>query len=190
MGKSQFTWAYPIIEKFAKCLVKYHIYLNAQNIEISKNHQLEIPVRSMEDSISIKIYDATNFFPNFRAKYDYNNLNDKLFTLPYWKTLNIESFMPLKPSKKYEFIQNLPDNIYCKFGIFHYSSSNNAFHACFLWHVDKNLDKEEITKLTGDSSAASNMNEKQVMLHTKQLLVTDPGESNGSQFFNNICAIL
>lgn len=97
MDKSQFTWIYPIIEKFAKCLTEYHTYLKAQNIEISKNHQLEIPVRSMKDSISIKIYDAAHFFPNFRAKYDYNSLNDKLSALPYWETLNIEPFTPLEP---------------------------------------------------------------------------------------------
>ncbi|CAB4431161.1 unnamed protein product [Rhizophagus irregularis] len=185
-------WYVDMCEKFAKCLTEYHTYLKAQNIEISKNHQLEIPVRSMKDSISIKIYDAAHYFPNFRAKYNYN-----------------------KPS----FIQNIPDNIHCKFGIFRYSSGNNAFHACFLWRVDENLSDEEIInksyvicnrlksdmpiyhtrfmrtqfknkanlilgmptknhqirtlyqELTSDSSAAGNMTEKQVMLCTKQLLV-------------------
>ncbi|GBC04961.1 hypothetical protein RclHR1_05970018 [Rhizophagus clarus] len=116
MDKSQFMWVYPIIEKFAKCLAEYHIYSNTLNIEISNNHQLEIPVRLIEDSISIKIYDAAHFFPSFQ------------------------------PSKKYGLIhQNMPDNIYYKFGIFCYSSGNNAFHACFLWRVDENLDEEEIT---------------------------------------------
>jgi hypothetical protein len=117
------------------------------------------------------------------------------------------------------FIQNLPENIGHKFGIFRYSSGNNAFHACFLWRVDENLNEEEVTsksyaicnqlknempvyhtrfmrtqfknkadlilgmptknhqirtlyqELTGDSSSASNMLEKEIMLRTKQLLV-------------------
>ncbi|CAG8732537.1 5158_t:CDS:2, partial [Racocetra fulgida] len=55
--KSQFTWLFPLLEKFSKCLVEYSTYLHEQNIEISKNHQLEIPVRLLDDSISIKVYD-------------------------------------------------------------------------------------------------------------------------------------
>jgi hypothetical protein len=97
MDKFQFTWIYSIVKQFAKCLAEYSAYLNAQNIEISKNHQLEIPVRSMEDSISIKVYDGAQFFPNFHAKYNYNSLNDKLSALPYWETLNIEPFVPSEP---------------------------------------------------------------------------------------------
>ena len=122
-------------------------------------------------------------------------------------------------SKKYTFIHNLPENICQKFGIFRYSSGNNAFHACFLWRVNESLENEEITsksyiicnhlkndmpiyhtqfmriqfknkadlilgiptkhhqvralyqELTGDSSSATNMTEKQIMLRVKQLLI-------------------
>jgi hypothetical protein len=97
INKSQFTWIYPIVEKFAKCLTEYSAYLNKQNIEVSKNHQLEIPVRSIEDSISIKVYDGIRGFSNFHAKYNYNSLNDKLSVLPYWEELNIELFVPSEP---------------------------------------------------------------------------------------------
>lgn len=106
-----------------------------------------------------------------------------------------------------------------KFGIFRYSSGNNAFNACFLWRVDESLNNEEIMnksyticnrlksemptyhtrfmrkqfqhkadlilgmptkhhqaralyqELTGDSSSATNMTEKQIMLRVKQLLI-------------------
>jgi len=122
-------------------------------------------------------------------------------------------------SKKYSFIQNLPENVRHKFGSFRYSSGNNAFHACFLWRIDENLKDEEVTskccaisnhlksemptyhtrfmrtkfknkvdlilgvptknhqiralyqELTGDSTSASNMTEKQIALRTKQLLI-------------------
>jgi hypothetical protein len=85
-----------LLEKFSKCLIEYFTYLYKQNIEISKNYQLEIPVRSINDSISVKVYNSTNFFSNFQTKYNYNSLNDKLSTLPYWETLDIESFISLK----------------------------------------------------------------------------------------------
>ena len=92
IDSSQFTWIYPIIEKFFKCLNEYSAYLNAQNIETNRNHQLEIPVRSIDDSINVKVYDGIRFFSN--SKNIYNDLNDKLSTLPYWEILNIDSFTP------------------------------------------------------------------------------------------------
>ena len=52
----------PLLEKFSKCLIEYSTYLREQNIEISRNYQLEIPVRSIDDSISVKVYDGINFF--------------------------------------------------------------------------------------------------------------------------------
>jgi hypothetical protein len=127
-------------------------------------------------------------------------------------------------SKKYKFIQNLPENICQNFGIFRYSSGNSSFHACFLWRVDDDLDNNEITsksfaisnclkskmptyhtrfmrkqfqykadlildtptkhhqaralyqELTGDSSSATNMSEKQIILRMKQLLVNGDGK--------------
>ncbi|CAB4374062.1 unnamed protein product [Rhizophagus irregularis] len=218
MENSQFTWLYPIVEKFTKCLNEYSTYLNVQRIEISENHQLEIPIRSIDDSISVKVYEGVRFFSNFQTKNIYDNLNNKLSTLPYWEVLDIEPFVPSEPRKKYTFIHNLPENIYLKFGIFRYSSGNSTFHACFLWRVDESLGNEEITnksyiicedlkskmptyhtrfmrkqfkykadlilgiptknhqaralyqELTGDSSSATNMTEKQVMLRVKQLL--------------------
>ncbi|CAB5374251.1 unnamed protein product [Rhizophagus irregularis] len=218
MENSQFTWLYPIVEKFTKCLNEYSTYLNVQRIEISENHQLEIPIRSIDDSISVKVYEGVRFFSNFQTKNIYDNLNNKLSTLPYWEVLDIEPFVPSEPRKKYAFIHNLPENIYLKFGIFRYSSGNSTFHACFLWRVDESLGNEEITnksyiicedlkskmptyhtrfmrkqfkykadlilgiptknhqaralyqELTGDSSSATNMTEKQVMLRVKQLL--------------------
>ena len=97
MEKSQFTWLCPLLEKFSKCLIEYSTYLHEQNIEISRNHQLEIPVRSIDDSISVKVYDGTNFFPNPQTKHNYNSLNDKLSTLSYWETLDIELFVPSEP---------------------------------------------------------------------------------------------
>ncbi len=81
------------MEKFTKCLNEYSIYLNMQNTEISENHQLEIPVRSIDDSISIKVYDGIHFFFNLYIKNIYNSLNNKLFTLSYWKVLDIKLFM-------------------------------------------------------------------------------------------------
>ncbi|CAG8816499.1 33151_t:CDS:2, partial [Racocetra persica] len=39
---------------------EYSTYLHKQNIKISKNHQLEIPVRSLDDSISVKVYNVLN----------------------------------------------------------------------------------------------------------------------------------
>jgi len=89
---SQFVWIYPIIEKFSKCLNEYSAYLNAQNLETNRNHQLEIPVRSIDDSTNVKVYDGIRLFSN--SKNIYNDLNDKLSTLPYWETLNIDSFTP------------------------------------------------------------------------------------------------
>ncbi|CAB5350750.1 unnamed protein product [Rhizophagus irregularis] len=145
MENSQFTWLYPIVEKFTKCLNEYSTYLNVQRIEISENHQLEIPIRSIDDSISVKVYEGVRFFSNFQTKNIYDNLNNKLSTLPYWEVLDIEPFVPSEPRKKYTFIHNLPENIYLKFGIFRYSSGNSTFHACFLWRVDESLGNEEIT---------------------------------------------
>ncbi|CAI2193385.1 13814_t:CDS:2 [Funneliformis geosporum] len=81
-----------LIEKFTKCLNQYSTYLNMQNIEISRNHQLEIP---------------------FKQKV------------------------------------NLVLGILTK---------NHQARALYQ-------------KLTGDSSSATNMTEKQVMLHVKQLLI-------------------
>jgi hypothetical protein len=95
--KSQFTWLYPLVEKFSKCLIEYSKYLRNQNIEISKNHQLEVPIRSIDDSVSVKVYNGAIFFPNPQTKYNYNSLNDKLSTLPYWETLDIEPFVPSEP---------------------------------------------------------------------------------------------
>ena len=97
MENSQFTWLYPIVEKFSKCLNEYSTYLNAQNIEISKNHQLEIPVRSLDNSISVKVYDGIYFFSSLQTKSIYNSLNDKLATLPYWEAIDIEPFVPSVP---------------------------------------------------------------------------------------------
>ena len=94
MELSQFTWLYPIIEKFTKCLNEYSTYLKTQNTKTSRNHQLEVPVRSIDDSISVKIYDAIRSLP---TKSIYDDLNENLFTLPYWKTLDIESFLPSEP---------------------------------------------------------------------------------------------
>ena len=93
MESSQFTWLYPIIERFTKCLNEYSAYLNAQNIETSKNHQLEVPVRSTDNSISVKIFDSAHFVP---TKNIYSGLNEKLSSLPYWETLDIEPFVPLE----------------------------------------------------------------------------------------------
>ncbi|CAG8531760.1 17157_t:CDS:2, partial [Dentiscutata erythropus] len=95
--KSQFNWLFPLLEKFSNCLIEYSTYLNEQNIEISKNHQLEFPVRSLDDSISIKIYDGTSFFSSPQTKSNYESLNNKLSTLSYWKVLDIEPFVPSKP---------------------------------------------------------------------------------------------
>ncbi|PKC67126.1 hypothetical protein RhiirA1_458799 [Rhizophagus irregularis] len=97
--------------------------------------------------------------------------------LPYWKTLNTELFTPLKSSKKYGFIQNIPDNIYCKFGIFCYSSGNNAFYSDMpiyytrFMRIQFKNKADLILELTGDSSTTGNMTEKQVILYTKQLLI-------------------
>ncbi|RIA96553.1 hypothetical protein C1645_815229 [Glomus cerebriforme] len=66
-------------------------YKKTQNIEISRNHQLEIPIRLIDDSISIKIYNNTYFLPTNNI---YNNLNKKLSTLSYWKILDIKLFVP------------------------------------------------------------------------------------------------
>jgi hypothetical protein len=68
-----------------------------QRIEISKNHQLEIPIKSIDDSISIKVYESVRFFSNFQTKNIYDNLNNKLSTLPYWEVLDIEPFVPSEP---------------------------------------------------------------------------------------------
>ena len=92
MENSQFTWLYSIVEKFTKCLNEYSTYLNTKNIEIKRNHQLEIPVRSVDNSISVKIYDSHSL----QIKSIYNSLNDKLGTLPYWEALDIEPFVPLE----------------------------------------------------------------------------------------------
>ncbi|RIA89165.1 hypothetical protein C1645_825250 [Glomus cerebriforme] len=54
IDSSQFTWIYPIVERFSKCLNEYFTYLRTQNIKIGKNHQLEIPVRLIDDSINMK----------------------------------------------------------------------------------------------------------------------------------------
>jgi len=93
MESSQFTWLYPIVEIFSKCLNEYSTYLNTQNIEISRNYQLEIPVRSIDNSISIKIYDGIHF-SNLNTKDIYNSLNEKLSTLSHWEALDIEPFTP------------------------------------------------------------------------------------------------
>ena len=71
------------MKKFTKCLNEYFTYLNMQNTKISGNHQLEISVRSIDNSISIKVYNEIHFFSNLHTKNIYNNLNDKLFTLSY-----------------------------------------------------------------------------------------------------------
>ncbi len=42
----------------------------------------------------MKIYDGIQFFSNSHTKQKYERLNDKLFTLPYWKAMNIELFTP------------------------------------------------------------------------------------------------
>jgi hypothetical protein len=68
---------YPIVEKFSKCLNEYSAYLNAQNIEVNNNHQLEIPVRA----ISVKVYDGIQFFSNIRTENIYDSLNNKLLYL-------------------------------------------------------------------------------------------------------------
>ena len=94
IDNSQFTSIYPIVEKFSKCLNEYSTYLNAQNIKINENHQLEILVRSIDDSVSVKIYDRIQFFSNSHTKQKYERLNDKLSTLPYWEAMNIELFTP------------------------------------------------------------------------------------------------
>jgi len=75
--KSQFTWLYPLLEKFSKCLTEYSTYLHEQNVKISKNYQLEIPVRSMNNSVSVKVYNSTSFFSNSLTKYSYDSLNNK-----------------------------------------------------------------------------------------------------------------
>ncbi len=84
------------MKKFTKCLNEYSTYLNIQNIKISENHQLEVPVKSIDDSISIKVYVRIHFFSNLYTKNIYNSLNNKLFTLSYWKVLDIELFMLLE----------------------------------------------------------------------------------------------
>ncbi|PKK58505.1 hypothetical protein RhiirC2_796186 [Rhizophagus irregularis] len=161
---------------------------------MSENHNLSIPVRSIDDLISVKVYDRIQFNSNSYNRQKYASLNNKLSTIPCWEVIDVKLFVPSKPSKKYTFIHNLPENMCQKFGIFHYSSGNNAFNACFLWRVDESLNNEEIMnksytisnlilgmptkyhqvralyqKLTGDSSLTTNMTEKQIIL--KQLLI-------------------
>jgi hypothetical protein len=93
-----------IVEKFTKCLNEYSTYLETQNIEISRNHQLEIPVRSIDDSISVKIYDSIHFLSINNI---YNSLNEKLSTLPYWEALDIEPFVPSESRYKQNSFSNL-----------------------------------------------------------------------------------
>ncbi|PKC16320.1 hypothetical protein RhiirA5_407138, partial [Rhizophagus irregularis] len=217
MDNFQFTSIYPVIERFSKCLNEYSTYLKEQDIKMSENHNLSIPVRSIDDLISVKVYDRIQFNSNSYNRQKYASLNNKLSTIPCWEVMDVEPFVPSEPSKKYTFIHNLPENMCQKFGIFRYSSGNNAFNACFLWRVDESLNNEEImnksyticnrlksemptyhiqfmrkqfqhkadlildmpTKyhqaralyqdLTGNSSLATNMTEKQIML--KQLLI-------------------
>ena len=97
IDSSQFTWIYPIVERFSKCLNEYSTYLRTQNIKIGENHQLEIPVRSIDDSINVKIYDGIQVFSNSHTKLKYKSLNNKLSTLPFWEVLDIEPFVPSEP---------------------------------------------------------------------------------------------
>ncbi|RIA84335.1 hypothetical protein C1645_832418 [Glomus cerebriforme] len=123
----------------------------------------------IDDLINVKIYDRIWVFSNSHTKLKYKSLNNKLSTLPFWEVLDIEPFVPPKLSKKYTFIHNLPKNICQKFGIFQYSSSNNAFHTCFLWCVDESLDEEEIIS---KSYAISNWLKSEMPIYHTQFMHT------------------
>ena len=76
---------------------EYSTYLHTQNIKIGENHQLEIPVRSIDDSINVKVYDGIRISSNSHTKLKYESLNNKLSTLPFWEVLDIEPFVPPEP---------------------------------------------------------------------------------------------
>ncbi|CAG8554670.1 14091_t:CDS:2 [Racocetra fulgida] len=83
---------YDCVNRYANLLFGYLNMPWIKNLNL-----LEISVRSLDDSISVKVYNGISFFSNPQTKSDYDSLNNKLSTLSYWEALDIEPFISSEP---------------------------------------------------------------------------------------------
>src|SRR5205085_6625535 len=93
---ARFDWLRDVFDRFIVAISNYVGFLQRQRDTTAVNHASEGPVRTVEQSTTIKIH-KKNIWIAPIDKTKYYHLENSLIDLPPWKPVDIEEYLPINP---------------------------------------------------------------------------------------------
>ena len=93
---ANFNWLRDAFDSFIVAISNYVKFLQHQRDITAANHASEIPVRTIDQATTVKIY-KKNIWVSPVDKLKYDHLRNLLTNLPLWKTVDIEEYLPDDP---------------------------------------------------------------------------------------------
>ena len=93
MLRKNFDWLRDAFDNFIVATSNYVGFLQCQCVTTATNHASENPVRTIDQATTVKLHNK-NIWVTPINKTKYGNLRNLLTSLPSWKPIDVEEYLP------------------------------------------------------------------------------------------------
>ena len=97
MLRKNFDWLRDAFDNFIVATSNYVGFLQRQRVTTAANHASENPVRTIDQATTVKLHNK-NIWVTPIDKTKYGNLRNLLTSLPSWKPIDVEEYLPNDPA--------------------------------------------------------------------------------------------